>query len=139
MRKFARLLIRLLARIVNKSFFQGVILRFSPDVDCPYSAPFDKTISNDSYKRSSKTKASSLCQSIDNYNLKILKNNIYTIPGLANTCCCCHGLLLRHLKCDRVYWYCQNCHQEMPNLSLANSVSITREKSKSLKPSIFIP
>lgn len=30
-------------------------------------------------------------------------------------CPCCSGLLLRHIGHGEVYWYCQNCRQEMPD------------------------
>lgn len=31
-------------------------------------------------------------------------------------CICCHHRLLRHLNRQRAYWFCPNCHQEMPNV-----------------------
>ncbi|WP_204106628.1 MULTISPECIES: hypothetical protein [Spirulina sp. CCY15215] len=35
-----------------------------------------------------------------------------------NICCpCCSSTLLRHARSTGMYWYCSNCHQEMPNLS----------------------
>lgn len=33
-----------------------------------------------------------------------------------NSCICCHGRLLRHLKHSRTYWFCPNCYQKMPNI-----------------------
>ncbi|MEO0538038.1 MAG: hypothetical protein AAF215_29780 [Cyanobacteria bacterium P01_A01_bin.123] len=30
-------------------------------------------------------------------------------------CPCCSTALLRHIRQGSVYWYCNNCHQEMPN------------------------
>ena len=34
-----------------------------------------------------------------------------------NICPCCSRVLLRHLGNDRIYWFCRNCYQEMPNLN----------------------
>ena len=31
-------------------------------------------------------------------------------------CPCCSQPLLRHISCQRVYWFCSQCHQEMPDL-----------------------
>lgn len=33
-----------------------------------------------------------------------------------DTCPCCSSSLLRHVRHNTIYWYCQHCHQEMPNL-----------------------
>lgn len=32
-----------------------------------------------------------------------------------NECLCCSHRLLRHIQRNRLYWYCSNCRQEMPN------------------------
>ncbi len=36
---------------------------------------------------------------------------------MSNTCPCCSEVLLRHIRPDGVYWFCQHCRQEMPNFS----------------------
>lgn len=33
-------------------------------------------------------------------------------------CPCCSESLLRHIGADGIYWYCLNCRQVMPNLSV---------------------
>lgn len=33
-----------------------------------------------------------------------------------DSCPCCSSSLLRHVRHNTIYWYCQHCHQEMPNL-----------------------
>ena len=34
------------------------------------------------------------------------------------SCCpCCSDSLLRHIRPKEIYWFCTQCHQEMPNLS----------------------
>lgn len=30
-----------------------------------------------------------------------------------NTCPCCSGLLLRHVRQRGIYWFCTSCRQEM--------------------------
>ena len=34
---------------------------------------------------------------------------------LSCTCPCCSTTLLRHIRSQRVYWFCRHCYQEMPN------------------------
>ncbi|HLO51416.1 MAG TPA: hypothetical protein VK211_23590 [Kamptonema sp.] len=34
---------------------------------------------------------------------------------LISTCPCCSTTLLRHIRSQRVYWFCRHCYQEMPN------------------------
>ncbi|MBV9388275.1 MAG: hypothetical protein JOZ78_17780 [Chroococcidiopsidaceae cyanobacterium CP_BM_ER_R8_30] len=36
-----------------------------------------------------------------------------------NNCPCCTGNLLRHVRSSKIYWFCPNCWQEMPNLTSA--------------------
>ena len=55
---------------------------------------------------------------------------------MKNTCCCCEGTLLKHVKQDEVYWYCADCHQEMPNLNLISSTS-TFDKYKQKREKDF--
>lgn len=33
-----------------------------------------------------------------------------------NSCPCCAGTLLRHVRHNSVYWFCPHCWQEMPDL-----------------------
>jgi ribosomal protein L37AE/L43A len=46
----------------------------------------------------------------DKFILNLLQN--------MNTCPCCSSKLLRHIRQDRVYWFCSHCREEMPNLEL---------------------
>ena len=41
---------------------------------------------------------------------------------MVNTCPCCGGSILRHVRHHEVYWFCLSCRQEVPVLS-ANGVS----------------
>ncbi|MBD2439069.1 hypothetical protein [Nostoc sp. FACHB-110] len=34
----------------------------------------------------------------------------------ANTCPCCGGSLLRHVRHGELYWFCLSCRQEVPLL-----------------------
>ncbi len=34
---------------------------------------------------------------------------------LSSTCPCCSHTLIRHIRSQRVYWFCRHCYQEMPN------------------------
>ncbi|MBD2665059.1 hypothetical protein [Richelia sinica] len=36
----------------------------------------------------------------------------------ANTCPCCGGSILRHVRHGELYWFCLSCRQEVPQLSL---------------------
>ncbi|AVH74074.1 hypothetical protein NLP_5798 [Nostoc sp. 'Lobaria pulmonaria (5183) cyanobiont'] len=33
-------------------------------------------------------------------------------------CPCCNGTLLRHIRSGKIYWFCVDCRQEMPDMSL---------------------
>ncbi|MDA0210077.1 MAG: hypothetical protein OT478_07810 [Cyanobacteria bacterium FC1] len=33
-----------------------------------------------------------------------------------HTCPCCSSSLLRHFRSGKIYWFCCDCHQEMPAL-----------------------
>ena len=41
--------------------------------------------------------------------------------NLVNTCPCCSSSMLHHFKDHREYWFCRQCWQEMPNLSIIKS------------------
>ncbi|MBU7584032.1 MAG: hypothetical protein KAF91_14165 [Nostoc sp. TH1S01] len=36
----------------------------------------------------------------------------------ANTCPCCGGSLLRHVRHGELYWFCLSCRQEVPLLTI---------------------
>ncbi|MEA5502657.1 hypothetical protein VB735_05955 [Halotia wernerae UHCC 0503] len=36
----------------------------------------------------------------------------------ANTCPCCGGSLLRHVRHAELYWFCLSCRQEVPLLTV---------------------
>ncbi|WGV25741.1 hypothetical protein [Halotia branconii] len=36
----------------------------------------------------------------------------------ANTCPCCGGSLLRHVRHSELYWFCVSCRQEVPLLTV---------------------
>lgn len=40
----------------------------------------------------------------------------------ANTCPCCGGSVLRHVRHGELYWFCLSCRQEVPLLTI-NRVS----------------
>ena len=35
---------------------------------------------------------------------------------MSNKCPCCSSSLLRHWQHNKMYWFCNHCRQEMPNL-----------------------
>lgn len=47
-------------------------------------------------------------------------------------CPCCGSPMLRHINHNRIYWYCQHCHEEMPNLSFL--VNLQRSASRISSP-----
>jgi ribosomal protein L37AE/L43A len=38
-----------------------------------------------------------------------------------NTCPCCGGSLLRHVRHGELYWFCQSCRQEVPLLTVVRT------------------
>ena len=38
---------------------------------------------------------------------------------MSNICPCCGGSLLRHIRHNELYWFCQSCRQEIPMLTVA--------------------
>ncbi|MEO1372862.1 MAG: hypothetical protein AAFW70_00770 [Cyanobacteria bacterium J06635_10] len=46
-----------------------------------------------------------------------------------NNCPCCGGSLLRHVRHSELYWFCQNCWQELPVLNAAHFYGEARAKS----------
>ena len=47
----------------------------------------------------------------------------------ANSCPCCAASLLRHVRQSELYWFCQNCFQEVPLLSTVSVHAEARTKS----------
>jgi DNA-directed RNA polymerase subunit M/transcription elongation factor TFIIS len=43
-----------------------------------------------------------------------------------NDCPCCSSKLLCHINQQKIYWFCSNCGQEMPNL---NDLNKTKTKA----------
>jgi ribosomal protein L37AE/L43A len=37
----------------------------------------------------------------------------------ANTCPCCGGSILRHVRHGELYWFCLSCRQEVPLLTVS--------------------
>jgi ribosomal protein L37AE/L43A len=33
-----------------------------------------------------------------------------------NSCPCCGGVILRHIRHGEIYWFCSSCYQEVPSL-----------------------
>ena len=38
----------------------------------------------------------------------------------ANTCPCCGGSILRHVRHGELYWFCLSCRQEVPLLTISH-------------------
>ena len=34
-----------------------------------------------------------------------------------NSCPICSDLMLRHIRQNKIYWFCSCCHQELPNFT----------------------
>ncbi|MFH7028264.1 MAG: hypothetical protein ACHBN1_23405 [Heteroscytonema crispum UTEX LB 1556] len=41
----------------------------------------------------------------------------------SNSCPCCGGSLLRHIRQGELYWFCKTCWQEVPVLTISRSMS----------------
>ena len=52
-----------------------------------------------------------------NPHLSMFSEDIGMNPS-ANTCPCCGGSLLRHVRHGELYWFCQSCRQEVPLLTV---------------------
>jgi ribosomal protein L37AE/L43A len=52
--------------------------------------------------------------------LKILASSsqekIKTVMINQHSCPCCSQPLLRHISYKKIYWFCSQCHQEMPDI-----------------------
>jgi hypothetical protein len=49
-----------------------------------------------------------------------------------NSCPCCSDVLLRHIRGHEVYWFCRNCWQSMPVLSVNRSNFASRVTNREL-------
>ncbi|NWF60580.1 MAG: hypothetical protein HXY43_15290 [Fischerella sp.] len=47
----------------------------------------------------------------------------------SNTCPCCGGSLLRHVRQSEVYWFCQTCRQEVPLLTVSRLSSVVEGRN----------
>jgi hypothetical protein len=49
-----------------------------------------------------------------------LIKNFYDERGKPmNSCPCCSNQLLRHVRGNEIYWFCRNCWQQMPVMSVS--------------------
>ncbi|MBE9035407.1 hypothetical protein [aff. Roholtiella sp. LEGE 12411] len=48
----------------------------------------------------------------------------------ANTCPCCGGSLLRHVRHGELYWFCQSCRQEVPLLTVTRLPNPTNVETR---------
>ncbi|MBW4644824.1 MAG: hypothetical protein KME23_17840 [Goleter apudmare HA4340-LM2] len=55
----------------------------------------------------------------------------------ANTCPCCGGSLLRHVRHSELYWFCQSCRQEVPLLTISRLSNVeTRNTGVVSQPAV---
>lgn len=54
-----------------------------------------------------------------------------------NSCPCCGGSLLRHVRHGEIYWFCKTCWQEVPLLTV-NRVSGIEGRSKGTVPPVDV-
>ncbi|KAF3885981.1 MULTISPECIES: hypothetical protein [Nostocales] len=57
-----------------------------------------------------------------------------------HSCLCCGNSLLRHVRHQGVYWFCQSCRQEVPLLSVSQShfLSQGRNTTHSMSPQLIL-
>ncbi|MEH2329239.1 hypothetical protein [Nostoc sp.] len=48
----------------------------------------------------------------------------------ANTCPCCAGSLLRHVRHGELYWFCQSCRQEVPLLTATRLPNVANVETR---------
>jgi ribosomal protein L37AE/L43A len=56
---------------------------------------------------------------------------------MVNTCPCCGGSILRHVRHHEVYWFCLSCRQEVPVLSItgvSNTLSKLETRNQEVSP-----
>jgi hypothetical protein len=49
---------------------------------------------------------------------------------IVNTCPCCGGSILRHVRHHEVYWFCLSCRQEVPVLTVNGGAKSGLESRK---------
>ncbi|MTJ10308.1 MULTISPECIES: hypothetical protein [unclassified Anabaena] len=49
---------------------------------------------------------------------------------IVNTCPCCGGSVLRHVRYHEVYWFCLSCRQEVPILSINSETKLEPHNKK---------
>ncbi|MBE9007140.1 hypothetical protein IQ259_19230 [Fortiea sp. LEGE XX443] len=55
----------------------------------------------------------------------------------ANTCPCCGGSLLRHVRHGGLYWLCLSCRQEVPQLTINRLANVdTRNTGVLTQPKV---
>ncbi|WP_088242697.1 hypothetical protein [Calothrix rhizosoleniae] len=47
-----------------------------------------------------------------------------------NSCSCCGGFLLRHIRHGGVYWFCQECRQEIPLLNVSSLSGVVEGRNQ---------
>jgi len=52
----------------------------------------------------------------------------------ANTCPCCGASLLRHVRHGELYWFCQSCRQEVPQLTVCSLTNAETRTTGVLTP-----
>lgn len=57
-----------------------------------------------------------------------------------NSCPCCGGSLLRHVRHQEVYWFCRTCWQEIPILCISQAQGVNRKEPETqVKHSLKVP
>jgi ribosomal protein L37AE/L43A len=52
----------------------------------------------------------------------------------ANTCPCCGGSVLRHVRHGELYWFCLSCRQEVPLLTVNRLANVETRHTGILSP-----
>jgi hypothetical protein len=47
----------------------------------------------------------------------------------SNSCPCCGGSLLRHIRQGELYWFCKSCWQEVPVLTVSRMSGVEGRNS----------
>ncbi len=51
------------------------------------------------------------------------------MSAITNVCPCCNGLILRHVRSNGIYWFCQSCRQEVPLISINQSPRVNSNQA----------
>ncbi len=54
----------------------------------------------------------------------------------ANTCPCCGGSILRHVRHGELYWFCLSCRQEVPQLTISRLSNVNTRNTVVLAPPV---